>query len=278
MVCHGSTLLGVLEKPAVPGDTGLVIVVGGPQYRVGSHRQFVEVARRAAGHGHPALRFDHRGIGDSDGHARPYYALNDDLGAAVDELCARCPTVRRVVLWGLCDGAAAAILYANRDPRVQGLVLLNPWLEAPRARARSLLALTLRQLSNPAFWRRLVRREVRFGRAVRDLVANAWHSLLTEPGADPALLAPGDAWPVQEHMLAGEMARFPGRSLVILSGEDLTARTFRTLMASPGWQQALARATMVEVAGADHTFARRVWSEQVIDETIRWLASLADRR
>ena len=49
--CAGEELVGILH-PA-PGATGVVIVVGGPQYRVGSHRQFLLLARRLAASGIP---------------------------------------------------------------------------------------------------------------------------------------------------------------------------------------------------------------------------------
>src|SRR5262245_60307703 len=62
--CEGEELLGVLHEPAsdgatgTPASTGVIIVVGGPQYRVGSHRQFVLMARELARRGHAVLRFD----------------------------------------------------------------------------------------------------------------------------------------------------------------------------------------------------------------------------
>ncbi len=37
--CVGDTLVGVLTKPQTPAETGVVVIVGGPQYRAGSHRQ-----------------------------------------------------------------------------------------------------------------------------------------------------------------------------------------------------------------------------------------------
>jgi pimeloyl-ACP methyl ester carboxylesterase len=68
---EGDTLLGILHAPAIVRSgttgTGVVIVVGGPQYRGGSHRQFVQLARRLAHEGHAVLRFDVRGMGDSSG-------------------------------------------------------------------------------------------------------------------------------------------------------------------------------------------------------------------
>jgi dienelactone hydrolase len=41
---------GVLARPEQPTRRG-VIVVGGPQYRVGSHRQFLQLARALAAEG-----------------------------------------------------------------------------------------------------------------------------------------------------------------------------------------------------------------------------------
>lgn len=71
----GFDMLGILTLPA-PGmpmrRIGVVVVVGGAQYRVGSHRQFVRLARRLAAAGHPVLRFDLPGMGDSPGEPVPF--------------------------------------------------------------------------------------------------------------------------------------------------------------------------------------------------------------
>ena len=44
--------------------TAVLVVVGGPQVRAGSHRHFVQLARHLATHGHAVMRFDVRGMGD----------------------------------------------------------------------------------------------------------------------------------------------------------------------------------------------------------------------
>ena len=49
--CEGEVLLGIVSEPSggtVAPSAGVVIVVGGPQYRAGSHRQFVLLARALA--------------------------------------------------------------------------------------------------------------------------------------------------------------------------------------------------------------------------------------
>ena len=83
MEAAACALVGVLATSATAGETGVVVVVGGPQYRVGSHRQFVHLARCLAEHGYPTLRFDCRGMGDSEGAPPGFEAIAPDLDAAV---------------------------------------------------------------------------------------------------------------------------------------------------------------------------------------------------
>ena len=60
-------LVGIVARPDTSSDCGVLVVVGGPQYRAGSHRQFLLLSRRLATEGYPTLRFDYRGMGDSGG-------------------------------------------------------------------------------------------------------------------------------------------------------------------------------------------------------------------
>ena len=82
--CQDDWLYGILSQPAAPCKRGVLIVVGGPQYRVGSHRQFTLLTRYLARHGIAALRFDYRGMGDSEGEARDFEVIEDDIAAAID--------------------------------------------------------------------------------------------------------------------------------------------------------------------------------------------------
>jgi alpha/beta superfamily hydrolase len=107
--CERDRLPGIAAFPDAPADIGVLIIVGGPQYRVGSHRQFVLLARAIATAGIPSMRFDFRGSGDATGEQHSYEDIGPDIGAAVAALFARMPQVKRVVLWGLCGAATAAL-------------------------------------------------------------------------------------------------------------------------------------------------------------------------
>lgn len=129
--CQGNSLIGILDLPERPLARGVLVVTSGPQYRIGHHRHFTLLARVLAGRGIPVLRFDHRGMGDSEGEARTIDALAEDIDAATRAFFAQVPELSEVVLWGLGDAAMAALRYAQADVRVAGVVLLNPWV-APR--------------------------------------------------------------------------------------------------------------------------------------------------
>ncbi|MCB0791848.1 MAG: hydrolase 1, exosortase A system-associated [Burkholderiaceae bacterium] len=269
--CQGERLLGVLAAPGavvagVPPDLGVVIVVGGPQVRAGSHRQFVQLARHLAGRGLPVLRFDARGMGDSSGPLQPFEAQTPDIGAAIDALLHARPSVRRVALWGLCDGASAALLYLDEtaDPRVAALCLANPWVRSAESLARTQVKHYYRQrLMQADFWRKLLRGGV--GSA-------AWRGLVGS--LRMARKAPGPANVGFQGRMARAWQGFGGPILLLLSGQDYTAREFLDVAAAdPTWHGALARTevTRVDLAEADHTFSDNATARHAEQCTAQWL-------
>lgn len=250
--CEGEPLVGILAEPdGNPAEVGILIIVGGPQYRAGSHRQFTLLARHLATHGHAVLRFDYRSMGDSPGDARDFLGVEADIKAAIDALLAARPALKRVALWGLCDAASAALLYldSTRDARVGGVALLNPW-----ARSAATLAQThvkhyyWRRLRERAFWLKLLKGGVG-AKALRSLTSN----LRLARSAGKA----SDSRSFQDRMAAGLRA-FNGPALLVLSGDDYTAREFSGwVRSSAAWQGLLDRPTLDlhEMPAADHTFS-----------------------
>jgi exosortase A-associated hydrolase 1 len=154
--CEGDRLVGVLSLPKAPLEIGVVVVVGGPQYRAGSHRQFVHLSRTLAGAGIPCLRFDYRGMGDSEGQPRPFDAIDADIACAVRELMSRAPTVRQVVLWGLCDGATAAFIALGSVPNVAGVIALNPWVRSETSLDQAIIRrYYVQRVLSREFWAKL---------------------------------------------------------------------------------------------------------------------------
>jgi exosortase A-associated hydrolase 1 len=272
--CRDAQLYGIASVPRQPAARGVLIVVGGPQYRAGSHRQFTLLARSLAVQGIAAMRFDYRGMGDSEGPARTFEDVDEDLRAAIDSFQQAVPAVREVVIWGLCDAASAAMFYAAHDPRVTGLVLLNPWARTTDGHAKATLKHYYRgRLLDAAVWKKIASGRFDFAAAGATLVRLAGAALRPRPaavaGAGQCALA------LPERMLDG-LSRFHGRVLLIISPADLTAQEFLDMTkASPPWQRLLAdpRVTRHALDGADHTFSRRIWRDQVSNWTGNWVAS-----
>lgn len=272
--CEGSACIGVLSGLPVSGATpavGVVIVVGGPQYRVGSHRQFVLLARELGAAGIPSLRFDYRGMGDSDGDARSFEGIDADIAAAVDVLT-RESSVTRVVLWGMCDGASAAMMYAAGDARVAAIVALNPWVRSVRGEAAVRLKhYYLKRLFSRAFLRKVAAGRFNVRRGAGELAGTVGGAVRGGGGgaSDAFLGRMEEGWANSKRPM-----------LFLLSGDDLTAREFEDWVAASARRRALLGGTCGEIAtfpGADHTFSSRAWRDAVAARTIEWIRSVCRR-
>jgi len=254
--CQGSSLVGIIDVPDRPLPRGVLVVTGGPQYRIGSHRHFTLLARMLAARGIPVMRFDHRGMGDSEGEARSFDALDDDIRAAMKEFFMQMPEMKEIVIWGLGDAATAAALYAQGDTRVTGVVLLNPWVQdaASAARASSFPHL-LARFGELGFWKRVAT-------GGRDAAASA--AALRQNMRAAAL---DRSLPLAQRIVAS-LASFDGAALVILGGDDPVAREFAELL-----DKHETRCKRVTVAGADHTFASREWRDEVAEASANWIVS-----
>ena len=265
--CHGATLVGMLARPNDASRVGVLIVVGGPQYRVGSHRQFVLLARALATAGIACMRFDYRGMGDSEGDPVRFDATASDVEAAIGAFAEQMPSNATIVLWGLCDGAAACAL-ARPDPRVGGMILVNPWVRTERTAAEAKLRhYYAGRILTVAFWRKLATGGVNFPRSVTSFVRTIRRA---RRSSDRPTSGPSD---LPEHFASG-LARHRGPVLVLLSGNDQTAEEFRLAIMKPGPLQSAmrdSRVVQVEIADADHTLSTVAWRDHASVLTLDWL-------
>lgn len=265
--CGGETLFGVVAIPEDIGRVGVLIVVGGPQYRAGSHRQFVLLSRFLAGRGIACIRFDYRGMGDATGAARDFSAVEEDIDAAVGAFLEYAPGVDRVVLWGLCDGASAACFYSPKDPRIVGAVFVNPWVRTEAGQAQTYLKHYYRdRLTDLRFWKKLLRGGIRITDSVGSLLSMA------RKAGRPAARKRGDE-ELPERMSAS-LAKSGIPFAVMLSGRDYVAREFeQEAQKRRSWRELLnsARAEMVRFEFADHTFSSQAKREALAVATWEWL-------
>lgn len=279
--CQGTPLAGIVHRGPAPGPRGVLVVVGGgPQYRVGGHRQLTLWSRHLSEHGFPVMRFDYRGMGDSHGSFRGFEHVDDDIQAALDEFQRQVPGLREIVLWGECDAASAILFYAHRDPRVKGAVLLNPWVRTEEGAARATLRFYyVRRLMEPSFWRKVLSGRFNpFASAASALRLLRQARGSSQP-ARPAARADGLSaalpkdLPLPDRMLAG-FERFPAPLLLVLGGRDIIAREFDLLVGgSPAWQRQLSRGNVTrhDLAEADHTFSSATQRDQVAAWGLDWL-------
>lgn len=272
--CGRDELLGIITAPANPEKTGVLIVVGGPQYRVGSHRQFFLLSRSLAEAAYPVMRFDSRGMGDSAGDLRNFEATTEDISSAIDAFFKRSPQMDRVVLWGLCDAATAALTYewAKKDSRLGGFVLLNPWVrsEATLAQTHIKHYYTARLLQLE-FWQKLFSGKLGIIRALSGFLGNL---KAAQSGSSSTQNESESSF--QEKMVEVlDKTQLP--VLLILSGNDFVAKEFSEHASASSKLTAILQRPMLTqkiIPEADHTFSCAEWRGLVEQTTLSWLNAL----
>ncbi|MDT8383067.1 MAG: hydrolase 1, exosortase A system-associated [Gammaproteobacteria bacterium] len=279
--CRGESLVGILHQPRDVARIGVLIVVGGPQYRVGSHRQFLLLARALSAQGFPVLRFDYRAMGDAEGDGVDFADVDTDIAAAIDQFYKRMPEMQGVVIWGLCDAASAAIFYAYKDSRVKRLVLLNPWVRTESGEAKAYLKhYYLARLCSGAFWKKLFSGQWKVWESARSFLGMLKKSKISNSSLSSRDEVLNSDAPLPERMAEG-LRRFNGEVLFVLSGKnDYVACEFRDMVAvSADWQALLSRdgVQLKTLPEANHTFSSAQWRDQVGLWTLTWLDDLSTK-
>lgn len=277
--CEGSDLVGVVHRPAKPQTRGLVTVVaGGPQYRGGVGRLQVQMARALAAGGTPVLRFDYRGMGDSDGTFRGFEDVASDLAAAIAAFRAQVPGMQEVVLWGGCDAAAAILINAWRYPEVTGVVVGNPWVHT-EATGNAVMVKHhyRRRMLEPAFWWKVVRLQYNPLPAMATVWKTVWHRVASRMAPSGPVGESQDDQPGQPFVarMCRGLNRYRGDLLLLMSGRSIVSKEFDELVGSSAqWQAALRsprRLARHDMPTADQTYSSVSSREEVTAVVAAWM-------
>jgi dienelactone hydrolase len=287
-------LFGILAQPPlekrVPDRPAVLMLNAGAVHRIGPHRFYVPMARRWAELGFSVLRMDLSGIGDSPAVAGqpenvtyPHDGV-DDIVQAMNAL-ERAGVARRFVIVGLCSGGDLAFQLGLRDERVAGAVMINPRtfcvndLEMVESYNRARWYQD--SLFRAASWKKALRGQVDFGRALRmvlpkarDLVKWRAERMLGRFGGARAASASGGAPEetdvpgclrlmaergVDTFLVVGE--KDPGIDYVdVRFGDEM-----RALSSVTGYRRE-------DIAGTDHTFTSLFAQARVSDLVTEHLA------
>jgi exosortase A-associated hydrolase 1 len=236
--CGKAELAGSLDE--AQGTSGLLLVTGGSQTRVGSHRMYERLAKSLAEHGYSCFRYDRRGVGDSGGEDPGFRGSAADIDAAVAAFRAAAPHVERITGLGLCDGATALMLF-GKAAGLDGLILVNPWLVEAAAGSPPPAAIRRhyrKRLLSLAGWKKMVSGAIDYRKLLTGL-----RKASTKP--EPSPLA-RDA--------AAALAASRLRAWLILAGEDATGIAAARELKAPAFRGLIeGRET---IPSDSHTFAR----------------------
>jgi pimeloyl-ACP methyl ester carboxylesterase len=240
-------LVGVMTRPGQPSDLGLVLLSAGLIAKSGMGRLHVQLARRVAAKGVTTLRFDFSSVGDSPArtdHAGVFEIAAQEPSEAIDLLQER--GCRRFVLVGLCSGAVAALLAADRDPRVTGVIALNPPpLSADRRLERK--GLRQRYLGRSLFsvraWRNLFSGRADMGRILKALGLSR-----------PAPAVDAEDTPDVQQIIQGLARRGVQQTFVLSEFDKAADHTRMVLAALPEEFRRSGSVQVTTVEGAAHGF------------------------
>lgn len=238
--CEGAAL-GASLDPA-EGETGLLLVTGGTQTRIGSHRMYERLAGALAAAGWPCFRYDRRGVGDSEGDDPDFRDSGPDLAAAAAAFRREQPRLKRLLGFGLCDGASTLALH-GKAAGLDGYILVNPWFveaEAGEPPAAAIKSRYKEQLLSLDGWKRLLSGSISYRKVLKGLgriVASKPSSLSAE--------------------IAASLARAKVPAQLILATRDSTAIAAQAEWSSPAFR-GLRQANPVPLTidSDAHTFSR----------------------
>ncbi len=260
--CADELLGASFDEAAAPGDAsevGVLIVTGGSQTRIGSHRLFERLAAGLAEAGHACLRFDRRGVGDSSGEDPGFRDCGPDLAAGVAALREQAPNAVRLIGLGLCDGATTLAMH-GAAAGLHGLILVNPWLVEAESGAPPPAAIRRhyrQRLTSVEGWKKILTGGISYRKAFKGVAKIA-------SSQGPSNLA----------SVTAESLRNDRRpTALVLARGDATAIAAAAEVEAPQFQDLITVA--LEIDTDSHTFAKPGDGEALLAVTLDAIGTLA---
>jgi uncharacterized protein len=299
----GQQLFGTLHRPAGPRPAlpAVVLLSPGVKMRVGPGRLYTPLTEMLNSLGYTVLRFDFFGLGDSEGELQEDMLAdvynNIEVGRYVGDTLSALRWLRkthgfdRFILGGLCGGAITALLAAEQDASVEGLLSLGmtvtlasnaapPAKYLTRHQLDSLRQGYFRRLLQPQSWVRLLTFQSEY--------SVIWHSLKRMVIKDKAAVAPVASHaqqPVEQRGNANPL--FPaaffaflqrgGRALMLFSEKDRLQAEYAEKFVAPYAERLQAYLPQLQqhvVANANHVLSFSEWQKEMVDVSRTWLRSL----
>ncbi len=266
---EGATCAATLDE--ADGWHGLLIVSGGNEVRSGAHRGMARLAAAVAAAGYPVLRFDRRGVGDSEGENAGFEGSGADISAAIDAFYEQCPNICTITAFGNCDAATALVLLNPQPAGLSYLLLANPWTiesvddssdQPALPNATAIRTRYLAKLRDPTELKRLLSGGVNFFKLARGLAAAVRRPLVA---ASSGTLSA---------RVANALRSIDDRNITILLAEgDRTADAFGALWDSPACAEVRQRpwVRLHRHSSGSHSFAdagARAWLEARVLEAL----------
>ncbi len=258
-------LTAMLHMPSMHPKAGILMLPGGSDYRIGSHRSYVRLACAMAQRGHAVMRVDVTGVGDSSGDAAGFEAIGADIASALAVLRGALPPGTKVFLWGQCDGASAILLGLGRSFEADGAILCNPWVRSTYTSANQLVRHHYRhRLTSGTSWRRLLRGQTNILASLRSVTT----SLLTM--ATPATVSGY----VNDMIETLRQNRWP--CLTVIGSQDAGGQEFRLLC-----KHHKVRGSQISesiIVGGNHSFSHPAQRQQLQNIAGDWLDARMEQR
>src|SRR5690606_13031502 len=171
----------------------------------------------------------------------------------------RVPSIKRVILWGGCDGASAALLHAYKLPDVVCIIAGNPFVGSSTSAAKAQRKHYLERIRQKSFWIKLIKLEYNLGAYATEAMRKVTKQLRRKKvtATNKPKLNTEDSKNFSEDILTG-LQMFNGKILFLMGDRFLLSTEFdRLVSSSPEWIAAYNKPgyERLDIQGGDQVFS-----------------------